>query len=154
MYFLSMLRTLSLLPLAASLAVASSFPVPVATYRAEGVKGDSAAVRVRVIIPEGWHIQSDAPLDDFLIPTEVTATGKDVAFGKPVFPKPSLKELAALGGQVALFEDTLDVRIPAKVRRSGDAAKALEGAKVSVRYQACNDSQCLPPRTIEAKFEK
>ncbi len=138
----------------------AAFPVPLATFKLETLsqaapRGDSATVRVRVIIPEGWHIQSNAPLDEFLIPTEVKASGKGLEFGKPVFPRPRMKELAALGGEVALFEDTLDVRMPVRFRASGaGAAKALEAATVNVRYQACNDSQCLPPRTIAAKHEK
>lgn len=133
-----------------------SFPVPLATYRAEapGFKGDSATVRVRVVIPDGWHIQSNAPLEDFLIPTELKTSGEGLAFGTPAFPKAKMKDLEALGGKVAVFEDTLLVRVPARMRRGGDGEKALSAAVVSLRYQACNDSQCLPPKVIVAKYEK
>jgi hypothetical protein len=145
-------------PLLASAALAASpLPVPLATYRAEapGFKGDSATVRVRVVIPKGWHLQSNAPLDDFLIPTELKTSGEGLAFGTPVFPKAKMKDLEALGGKVALFEDTLNIRVPARLGRGvrgGDAEKALAGAVVSLRYQACNDSQCLPPKVIAAKY--
>jgi thiol:disulfide interchange protein DsbD len=135
---------------------APGFPVPLATFRAEppGFRGDSATVRVRVVIPDGWHLQSNTPLDDFLIPTEIKTSGEGLVFGAPVFPKAKLKDLEALGGKVALFEDTLVVRVPVRARRGGDAGKALAGAAVTLRYQACNDSQCLPPKVITAKFEK
>jgi thiol:disulfide interchange protein DsbD len=135
---------------------ASALPVPLATFRAEspGFRGDSATVRVRVAIPNGWHIQSNAPLDDFLIPTEVKASGEGLAFGTPVFPKAKMKDLEALGGKVALFEDSLSVRVPVRARRGTDAEKSLAASVVSVRYQACNDSQCLPPKVITAKYEK
>jgi hypothetical protein len=41
------------------------------------------------------------------------------------------------------------------VKRDGKSGKAralLEKATVTVRYQSCNDSQCLPPKTIPARF--
>jgi hypothetical protein len=152
-----MLRLFAALPFLASAALAASpLPVPLASFRAEppGFRGDSATVRVRVVIPAGWHLQSNTPLDDFLIPTELKASGEGLAFGAPVFPKAKLKDLEALGGKVALFEDTLVVRVPVRARRGSDGAKALAAATVSLRYQACNDSQCLPPKTIAAKHEK
>jgi hypothetical protein len=155
---------LSTLLLAAFSAIpafsASPAPVPTATYRADpgGFRGDSASVRVQVIIPKGWHIQSDAPLDEFLIPTEIKASGAGLRFGKAVFPKPLLKDFPALGGKVALFEDTVNVRVPAhsaKAKANPKALnKALEKSVVTLRYQACNDSQCLPPKEIRAVYQK
>jgi hypothetical protein len=145
--------------LTSSLVVAAPAPtVPVATFRADPAefRGDSTTLRVRIMIPPGWHIQSDAPLDDFLIPTEVKAAAEGLRFGKPVFPRALTKDLPALGGKVALFEDTIEVRLPvkreAKAGTSADAKAMLRNAAVTVRYQSCNDSQCLPPRTIPAKY--
>lgn len=135
-------------------------PVPVVTFRADakGFKGDSTVARVRVIIPKGWHIQSNAPLDEYLIPTEVKASGEGLCFGKPVFPEPVVKELDALGGKVALFEDTLDIRVTARATKKKTDPKvlaaALENSSVTLRYQACNDSQCLPPKEVKATFAR
>ena len=146
-----------LLPVAAfatSALAAPSFPIPLATFRAVPPEfhGDSTMLRVHVAIPKGWHIQSDAPLDDFLIPTELKASGEGLRFGKAEFPKPLVRDLPTLGGKVALFEDTIDVRLPVKRAKSGVDAKALEKAIVTLRYQACNDSQCLPPKVVTARF--
>ena len=133
-------------------------PVPAVTYSEvpARTKGDSLEVRVRIVVPKGWHIQSDAPLDEFLIPTTVTATGDGLRFGKPVFPKAKVKPFEALGGDVAVFEDTVLVRMPAwRKAAAADAkatARAVEKAAVSVRYQACDDTQCLPPKTITARY--
>lgn len=135
-------------------------PVPDVTFRVDpsGIRGDSAALQVRVVIPTGWHIQSNAPLDDFLIPTVVTAEREGVRFGTPVFPRPLLKEFPALGGEVALFEDTVEIRVPAWRKGAGKdpaaAVRLLAGTSVILRYQACDDSQCLPPRTIPARYVK
>jgi hypothetical protein len=172
MYFLSMKSLFSALTFSSLAALAvfaasglgsaahAASPVPVVTFKADpgGFKGDSMVVRVRVIIPKGWHIQSDAPLDEFLIPTEVRGMGEGLRFGKPVFPKPLLKDFPALGGKVALFEDTVDVRLPARALKSKTSKKtlgaALEKSAITLRYQACNDSQCLPPKEVKAVFVK
>jgi hypothetical protein len=146
---------------AASAAVASSkTPVPEVTYRvsAADVKGDSAIVRVKAVIPKGWHIQSNAPLDEFLIPTELKTTGEGLRFGKASFPKPLLKDFPALGGKVALFEDTVNITVAARAAKGKMDAKAftntLAKSSIVLRYQACNDSQCLPPKDVVGKFVK
>ncbi len=138
----------------------SSSPVPEVTYRVlpRDVRGDSVIVRVRAVIPQGWHIQSNAPLDEFLIPTELKPSGDGLRFGKPVFPAAETKEFPALGGDVALFSDTLDITVTARAtkgKRDAQAvAAALARASIGLRYQACNDTQCLAPRTVNAKRVK
>lgn len=152
------MKTLSLSRFAflglASVALAGTAPAPKATFRVDpaGFKGDSTQLRVRVSIPEGWHIQSDAPLDEFLIPTTVNAKAADVSFGKAVFPKAKIENIEALGGKVAVFEGEIEIKVPAKRSRAKATAKTLEGAEVSVRYQACNNAQCLPPKELKATY--
>jgi hypothetical protein len=139
-------------------ASASKTPIPEVTFQlaAKDVRGDSAVVRVVAVVPKGWHIQSNAPLDDFLIPTELKADGEGLRFGKAAFPKPLIKEFPALGGKVALFEDTIRITVAARGAKgkfeAKEFAKALEKSTIALRYQACNDSQCLPPKTVTAKF--
>ena len=154
---------LSITALAPAFGASGSSPVPDVTYRViipDG-GGDSAVVRVKAVIPKGWHIQSNAPLDEFLIPTELNVTGEGLRLGKVSFPAPQLQEFPALGGQVALFSDTVDIFVTAYATKASKANKgkqdakalaaALAKASVALRYQACNDSQCLPPKTVTAR---
>jgi hypothetical protein len=156
-----LILSLALALFAASGAIASTkSSIPDVSFRlaAKDVRGDSALVRVKAIVPKGWHIQSNAPLDEFLIPTELKTTGEGLRFGKPLFPKPMLKDFPALGGKVALFEDTVDIVVTARAAKGKMDAKALTNAvaksSVVLRYQACNDTQCLPPRDVVARFVK
>lgn len=139
---------------------ASASPVPEVTYRIlpRDIRGDSVTVRVRAVIPPGWHIQSNAPLDEFLIPTELKPSGNGLRFGKPVFPPAEIKAFPALGGDVALFSDTIDITVTARAAKGKGGAQAvaaaLARAEIALRYQACNDTQCLAPRTVNAKRVK
>src|SRR6187402_2393332 len=110
-----MKSTISLLAvLSLASAVFAATPAPTASFRyaPASFKGDSTRMVVKVSIPKGWHIQSNAPLDEFLIPTELKAEGEGLSFGKPGFPKPLLEDFPALGGKVALFAGTIDIKVP------------------------------------------
>lgn len=148
------------LSLFAALSLAASVfavtPAPTATfhYAPASFKGDTTRMIVKVVIPKGWHIQSDAPLDEFLIPTELKTEGEGLKFGKAVFPKPMLEEFPALGGKVALFAGTIEIKVPVARKTAKVKAEALQAAKVGLRYQACNDSQCLPPKEVAATYQE
>ena len=135
-------------------AAHAAAPAPKATFRFDpaGFKGDSTRLVVRVEIPEGWHIQAAAPLDSFLIPTTVKAVNEALAFGKPAFPKPVEEDFPALGGKVLLLKGNFDVKLPARRKHAKVAASELEKTVVTLRYQACNNSQCLPPKEIKAAY--
>ena len=149
-FALSALAALSLV----ALTYAAS-PAPTATFRfsPEGFKGDSTRMIVKVNIPKGWHIQSNAPMDEFLIPTVLKVENEELKFGKSVFPKPIIEDFPALGGKVALFEGNIEVKVPVVRKNAKVTAETFGDTRVAVRYQACNNSQCLPPKEITAKFE-
>ncbi|MEO7427553.1 MAG: protein-disulfide reductase DsbD domain-containing protein [Fibrobacteria bacterium] len=114
------------------------------------------ALIVRVELEEGWHINSDAPLDSFLVPTAVSARAEGLAFAKPIYPKPELQHSQLMGGDIALFTGAFDIRIPYAVdgigtgqsKGSSSKADAPPRTSVTLNYQSCNNSMCLPPKSI------
>ncbi len=108
--------------------------------------GEKRAV-VEVTIAPGWHVNAHQPRDEFLIPTVVTlAPPAGVHAGEVVYPPPVERRLAFGGGKTfLLYEGT--VRFVAPL--AGVLAGAAEPLRGTLRYQACDDSRCLPPRTIE-----
>jgi Disulphide bond corrector protein DsbC len=107
-------------------------------------------------LQEGWHINSDAPLDSFLVPTAVSAEAEGLAFGKPVYPKPELQHSQIMGGDLALFTGAFDIRIPFVANGKGTSqgkSPSLKSApppptRVTLNYQSCNNNMCLPPKSI------
>jgi thiol:disulfide interchange protein DsbD len=100
-----------------------------------------------VTIAPGWHVNAHEPRDEFLIPTTLTLTPPaGQTAGAVAWPRPVERTLAfSPGTPLLLYEGT--VRLVAPLRGAAAAGSApLRGA---LRYQACNDSRCLPPRTLE-----
>jgi thiol:disulfide interchange protein DsbD len=102
---------------------------------------------VEVTIAPGWHVNAHVPRDDFLIPTTLTLvppTG--VRAGDVEYPAPVERRLAFGGDKkFLLYEGTVRLTAPL------DGAPEPGGARLrgGLRYQACDDSRCLPPRTID-----
>ncbi len=136
----------TLLAAAAASAAEPVFSVA-AHWQAEApAAGTEATLEIVISIEPGWHINSNAPLDPYLIPTEVRLdlpsgwTG-----GPPVFPPHRLATFAFSEEPLAVFEHDVTVSVPVH-RDSGAAATSLvHGAVVA---QACNDTTCLAPVTV------
>jgi len=113
-------------------------PVPVAAG-----PGSDARFTAVVTIDAGWHAQAHVPTYDYLIPT-VLGFDLPPGFGEAAvdYPKPTLYKFEFADEQLAVYEGTvaLDVRLPVPAGTSG----TLE-IPAHLRYQACNDRQCLPP---------
>ncbi|MEO6094449.1 MAG: protein-disulfide reductase DsbD N-terminal domain-containing protein [Fibrobacteria bacterium] len=106
---------------------------------------DSLTLNVRIEIAEGWHINSDAPMDEFLVPTTLEIKSEGVEFGKPRYPRPEIQHNAIMGN-LSLFSGTIDVEVPAK--RLGRPSAGAPRTSVTLHYQSCNNSMCLPPKSI------
>ena len=107
---------------------------------ADVVKGTITAT-----ILEHWHINSARPLDEFAIPTALTIDG---APADAQYPQHQMKAFGFSGGKpLAVYEGTIAIPFTAKVK---PGAATLQAA---LKYQACNDNVCLPPKTATADVD-
>jgi len=106
-------------------------------------RGEAVAT---VTIAPGWHINAHQPRDEFLIPTTLEIEPPAGVQAGPVrYPDPVERVLAFSGGKsLALYEGTVRLAAPL----SGAAAVGAPPLRARLRYQACNDTTCLPPRTL------
>ena len=111
--------------------------------------GKPSPVALHFRIAPGLHINSNTPREEYLIPTEFSIpdssgvklkdagypAGTDITL--PIDPKTKLS--------VYTGEFVIRVRIVAPAGNH-----LVEG---KLHYQACNESQCLPPKTIPVAFD-
>jgi hypothetical protein len=105
-----------------------------------------------VEIAPGWHINSDAPLDEFLVPTQVEAKAEGWEPAKPRFPKPERVRSQAMGGDMLLFSGAFDVQVPMLRKTTAPAgAQDPPRTRVTLRYQACDHATCFPPKEVSVE---
>lgn len=108
--------------------------------------GNAFSLGVTLLIEGGWHINSNAPLDEYLIPTEVTwDLPGGFEGGKFRYPADKRVSFAFSDKKLSVFDRKAEVSMAVAI--SGSTPGGLTTLKGSVRYQACNDEVCLPPKT-------
>lgn len=130
------------------------------------VHGGSATLRqgvirqivVRCELSAGMHVYGE-PVPEGMIPLQVDVAGPPgLAVEPPQMPEPEILRLESMGMELPVFSGDFDVVVPvyptgvlASETRPLDMTSAE--VEVRVRYQACNDDICLPPRTETFRFE-
>jgi thiol:disulfide interchange protein DsbD len=134
------------LPQSAADVSVSGSTSPDKTRRGRSVRGS-----VVMEIPAGLHVQSNKPLDKFLIATKLEIEApQGVKVSAPVYPRAVLRNLKFSKGKVAVYEGKATIRFNVTIPASynGNSAE-LKGR---LRFQACNDESCFPPVTREVKM--
>ncbi len=109
--------------------------------------GESAVVTIELDVAKGWHINSNEPGLDFLIPTTVEFELSDGLSVVGVdYPEPVVRKLK-LGGSRSLRLYEGRVRITARLHYERVPAVARPPVAI-VHYQACNDTLCLRPTSV------
>jgi thiol:disulfide interchange protein DsbD len=107
---------------------------------------DGTTAVVEMAIAPGWHVNAHDPKDKFLIPTTVdVVVPAGVRAGAVKYPAAVEKTLEFADGKtLRLYEGKVRIETPLE-------GTAPDGAPVraKLRYQACDDTTCLPPKTVE-----
>lgn len=111
--------------------------------------GRSASLELHFRVAPGLHINSHRPLDKFLIPATLTfPEGSGVRLVEAVYPSGS-PYTSPLDGHTRLDVYSGDFVVQAKIVAS-PGAHLVEAV---LRYQACDNSQCQPPRKAVAAID-
>lgn len=111
--------------------------------------GATVRLAAEVTIEDHWHVNSHTPTYDWLIPTVLTLELPEGS-SEPQLEYPAHKmmsfefteePIAVYDGSFAIFAE---LELPA------DAAEGTIEFEAALRYQACDDKQCLPPVTTRA----
>lgn len=108
--------------------------------------GGTCEIVVLVNVDDHWHIQANPPNPDYLIPTEVTFKSKlGVTLTETKYPKGQL--FKSDGVEAMVYEGEVAIRGTLKIpEKAGGQTDEME---ISIKYQACEEKECLPPKTIK-----
>ncbi len=118
---------------------------------ATGVKpGDRVHLALRVVVPEGLHLQSDRPRDPTYIPTTLWVDPARATVRELVFPPSTDFRVEGLPEALAVFEHDILIGIDALIPSATASGNLTIPARL--RYQACDNKVCYPPRTVDAAW--
>jgi len=110
--------------------------------------GSEMKIAVRTTVEDTWHINSNKPNDEFLIPTELEIKSDNNFELKTVsYPKHKEMDFGFSDKPVAVYEH--EFFIGAVISVPADLAPGSYSLNVVLQYQACNDASCMPPSSVD-----
>jgi DsbC/DsbD-like thiol-disulfide interchange protein len=114
-------------------------------------KGRTVQGTVVMNIPSGYHVNSNKPLEKFLIPTQLRIEAPSgIRVGPVLYPRALQRSLKFSKNRVAVFEGRTTIRFSVTVPAgySGNGAEI----KGKLRYQSCSDEVCFPPQNKDVSM--
>jgi DsbC/DsbD-like thiol-disulfide interchange protein len=96
-------------------------------------------------VREGFHVNSDKPKDDYIIPIKLSWAGGPVETRQVIYPKP--EEMKVGDQQLTVFSGAFSIKTQFHVAEG--AAKGTFTVNGKLHYQACNNEMCLRPVTVD-----
>jgi thiol:disulfide interchange protein DsbD len=153
----SIVRKGSLLPffvLLFLLAPATFAQDPVKWSLESDIKGQSLKsgqkfkAKLKAEIEGAWHLYSTDQPEGGPIPTKITAAEPFAIDGQITTPKPIVRYEPLFELDTRFFEHSAEFEIPLKAPSDANG----DDLAIIVRYQVCDDTLCLPPKTVKATF--
>ena len=118
------------------------------TSTVAGKRNASVEARIPVSVQPGFHVNSNKPSEEYLIPLKLTwtATGA-LEPGAIVYPKPAQEKYEFAEKPLSVLTGSFDIVANFKVAANASAGPGSAAGKL--RYQACNNRACFPPKTVD-----
>ena len=127
-------------------ALLTATPPQKITARRDGTVEAAVSVRVR----DGYHVNSNAPNEDYLIPLRLHWETGPLSAAAVTYPKPEEKNYAFSTKPVSVFTGEFQVVTRFKVEAGAPAGPGVLVGKL--RYQACSEDTCYRPATLEIRL--
>jgi hypothetical protein len=141
-----------LLPALAIIAVSNGAAQMAPTLKVEAIptvkakKGSDVVITLKATLPKGYHANSNTPTEAYLIPLNLKWTGGPLSSLGVTYPKPMLEKYTFSEKPISVV--TGEFSISTKFKVPGDAPTGPAAQTGSLRYQACDDKACYPPKTL------
>jgi hypothetical protein len=118
--------------------------------RASVKRGETVTAKVGIKVNEGFHVNSNAPLDEYLIPLRLTWQAAPFELKAVTFP-PAKEEKSEFSPKpIAVFDGAFEIASKFAVPANAPVGAGFISGKL--RYQGCNATTCFPPKTVDVRF--
>jgi hypothetical protein len=99
----------------------------------------------------GYHVNSNTPSDDYLIPLRLTWDRGPLEPSGFAFPQPRMEKYSFSDKPLSVFSGEFQIVTHFKAAARTPPGPATMTGKL--RYQACNNTMCLPPKTLDVALQ-
>jgi Disulphide bond corrector protein DsbC len=115
--------------------------------------GKAGQARLRFRISPGFHINSNTPKSEFLIPTVLKLDAPtDIVVGKITYPQGEEMSFPfAPNEKLSVYSGEFIVGVLVRPLHNVVSSKYM--FRGQLRYQACDNAACYPPKNLPVQFE-
>jgi len=101
-------------------------------------------VFININIKDGWHLNSNKPLDEYMTPTSVKLKDTSgIKLVKVEYPSEMITKLQFSDSELSLYEGMVTIKVTLKA--DDVFIKDKKKAEFELEYQSCNNKTCLFP---------
>ncbi len=116
-------------------------------------RGKPTSVELKFTIGSGFHINSHTPKSEFLIPTNLKLEAPpQVAVVKVAFPAGE-DQTFPFSPDEKLNVYSGDFSVAVTLRAAASQQPGTYPVKGTLRYQACDNAACYPPKNLPVEFQ-
>ena len=110
-------------------------------------QGNEFKLALEVNVAEDWHINSDKPYDEYLIPTSLTIVeNPHFKLKKVAYPKAHDYKFSFSESPMSVWEGT--IYKGALIEVDSNTVPGMYPLVVELQYQACNEMSCQAPTSV------
>src|SRR3984893_10355352 len=124
-------------------------PVPIVSV----TRGKAGTVDLQFRVASGFHVNSNTPKQDYLIPTNLKLDAPtDIIVGRVTYsPGADMSLPFAPDDKLKLYSEAVDLSVT--VRRLVSVPAGKYSFRGELKYQACDNAACYPPKRLPVEFE-
>lgn len=114
-------------------------------------RGVPATAKIKLKLPPGLHCNTNTPSDEYLIPLKLSfAPANGLESTAVTYPKGKDETYSFSKKPLNVYSGEFEVQAALKASAEAPAGPQVFNGKL--RYQACNNSMCFAPKTIDVKI--
>ena len=110
----------------------------------------TVTAKIGVKVNPGFHVNSNAPLDEYLIPLRLTWQAAPLELSGTRFPPAKQEKSEFSPKPIAVFDGTFEIASKFTIPAAAPIGAGFITGKL--RYQGCNATTCFPPKTVDVRF--
>ena len=106
--------------------------------------------KIKVSLQAGFHANSNTPSEEYLIPLRRIWTRGPLESVEVTYPKPPMEKYEFSAKPLSVFTGAFEIGTSFKAAADAPVGPGILAGKL--RYQACNNKACFPPKTVDVKL--